>query len=68
MLDVVCSKYGWTFDYALWGISWLNLNMMIADSITVLTSFGKDEENVEVLKADDPENAETILRMFGQRE
>lgn len=41
---------------------------MIADSITVLTSFGKDEENVEILKADDPENAEVILRMFGQRE
>lgn len=68
MLDVVCSKYGWTFDYALWGISYINLNMMIADSITVLTSFGKDEENVEILKADDPENAEVILRMFGQRE
>lgn len=68
MLDVVCSKYGWTFDYALWGISYMNLNMMIADSITVLTSFGKDEENVEILKADDPENAEVILRMFGQRE
>lgn len=68
MLDVVCSKYGWTFDYALWGISYTNLNMMIADSITVLTSFGKDEENVEILKADDPENAEVILRMFGQRE
>ncbi len=67
MLDVVCAKYGWTFDYALWGISYMNLNMMIADSITVLTSYGKDEENREILKADDPANAEAILEMFGQK-
>lgn len=67
MLDVACAKYGWTFDYALWGISYMNLNMMIADSITVLTSYGKDEENREILKADDPANAEAILEMFGQK-
>lgn len=45
----------------------MNLNMMIADSITVLTSYGKDEENREILKADDPANAEVILEMFGQK-
>lgn len=45
----------------------MNLNMMIADSITVLTSYGKDEENREILKADDPANAEAILEMFGQK-
>lgn len=67
MLDVACSKYGWTLDYALWGISYLNLNMMIADAITVLSSFGDKDEEVEILNADDPANAEAILRRFGQK-
>lgn len=67
MLDVVCSKYGWTLDYALWGISYLNLNMMIGDAITVLTSFREEDEKVEILNADDPANAEAILRQFGQK-
>lgn len=65
MLDVACSKYGWTLDYVLWGISYLNLNMMTSDAISVLTSFN-EEDKPEVLNADDPANAAAILRQFGQ--
>ena len=25
-------SYGWTYDYLLWGISWLNVQLMIADA------------------------------------
>ena len=63
MLDVACSKYGWTLDYVLWGISYLNL--MTSDAISVLTSFN-EEDKPEVLNADDPANAAAILRQFGQ--
>jgi len=24
-------NFGWSYDYLLWGISWLNLQLMIAD-------------------------------------
>lgn len=65
MLDVACSKYGWTLDYVLWGISYLNLNMMTSDAISVMTSFN-EEDKPEVLNADDPANAAAILRQFGQ--
>lgn len=65
MLDVACFKYGWTLDYVLWGISYLNLNMMTSDAISVLTSFN-EEDKPEVLNADDPANAAAILRQFGQ--
>lgn len=72
MLSEACAKYSWTLDYVLWGISYLNLNMMFADSISVLSSHvgGKgsdDDDETEVLNADDPANAEAILRLFGQR-
>lgn len=43
LIDVVCERYGWTFDYAVWGVSMLNLNMLVADHIaTVFLS--KDEK------------------------
>ncbi|MCI2145849.1 MAG: hypothetical protein LKK08_06345 [Bacteroidales bacterium] len=35
MIDPVCSKYGWTYDYAMWGISYLNLYMMLVDTVVV---------------------------------
>ena len=25
-------SFGWSYDYLLWGISWLNLQLMIADA------------------------------------
>lgn len=25
-------SYGWSYDYLLWGISWLNVQLMIADA------------------------------------
>lgn len=25
-------NYGWSYDYLLWGISWLNVQLMIADA------------------------------------
>lgn len=72
MLSEACAKYGWTLEYVLWGISYLNLNMMFADSISVLSSHenrkeSDDDEDTDVLNADDPANAEAILRQFGQR-
>jgi hypothetical protein len=36
ILDMACSRYGWTFHYAMWEISLVNLQMMLADQITVL--------------------------------
>ena len=66
-MDVVCARYGWTLDYALWGISYVNLAMMTHDAISVLTSFKKDgKEAPKRLNADDPANTQAILQQFGQ--
>jgi hypothetical protein len=55
----VAEKYGWTLDYILWGISFLNLHMMLADCIsTYYDSKSKDKEEVRVINADDPQNYE----------
>lgn len=31
MFDPVMERYGWTLDYVLWGISYVNLKMLMAD-------------------------------------
>ena len=33
LIDAACERYGWTFDYVVWGISLVNLRMMLADAI-----------------------------------
>lgn len=34
LIDAACERYGWTFDYVVWGISLVNLRIMLADAIT----------------------------------
>lgn len=58
LLDVACAKYGWTLHYVLWGISYLNLQMMLIDAITI----DYNDENSNVIDADDPANAERLRR------
>lgn len=34
-LDAACERYKWTFDYVMWGISYVNLMMMLTDAVSV---------------------------------
>ena len=31
MIDAACERYGWSLDYVMWGISFTNLKMLLAD-------------------------------------
>ena len=47
----ICKAYGWTYEYLLWGISWLNVNLMMADAARINTDEIEkttDDEVVEV--------------------
>lgn len=33
LIDQACERYGWTYDYVVWGISYINLKMMLNDGI-----------------------------------
>lgn len=72
LLDYACERYGWTHDYILWGISYTNLQLMMADKMQSV--FLADEELKHVspallhsaserIKADDPRNKELIKQM-----
>jgi hypothetical protein len=71
LIDLACERYGWTLDYVLWGISYTNLQMLMADQYS--TVFLTDEEakgcrvprnGDEVFMADDPKNFEILKRMI----
>lgn len=58
--DVILSKYGWTLDYLLWGISYVNVQMLLSDTIAFV-----DKEN-EIINADDPRNRDKIKAMLDE--
>ncbi|HBG40089.1 MAG TPA: hypothetical protein DDW85_01580 [Porphyromonadaceae bacterium] len=39
----ILERFGWTYEYLLWGISWLNVRIMLDDA----TRSVDDEENDE---------------------
>lgn len=46
----ICKTFGWTYEYLLWGISWLNVNMMMADAARMDTGQKLEQENVVEVK------------------
>lgn len=69
LIDAACERYGWTYDYTVWGISYSNLRLLTNDKISSV--FVTDDElkkihikrKEEIIKADDPKNIERILSM-----
>lgn len=71
LIDFACQRYGWTMDYVMWGISYANLKMLMADAITTIYLSEEDRKLLgrgvgEVINADDPRNRELIRRMIGE--
>lgn len=71
LIDFACQRYGWTMDYVLWEISYVNLNMLFADAIT--TVYLSDEERKKLGKqsgkavnADDPKNRDLVRRIISE--
>lgn len=70
LIDFACQRYGWTMDYVVWGISYSNLRMLMADAITTIYLSAEERkelhifDNVEYINADDPKNKELIRSML----
>ena len=61
LIDTACERYGWSFEFVLWGISYNNLTLMLKDKIASV--FLSDEEmkkchisrDRDFINGDDPE-------------
>ena len=68
--DAIISKYHWTLDYLMWGVSWSNVNLMMADAQK--TDYDRDNDRKvcngnrqdnDVLDLSDPKNIEILKKM-----
>ena len=70
LIDFACQRYGWTMNYVVWGISYANLKMLLADAITTICLTAEERkklnifDNKEHINADDPKNRELIKAML----
>lgn len=72
LIDAACERYGWTFDYVVWEISYNNLTLMLKDKVTSI--YLSDEEmkkshivgaNEEVINGND---REAVMRAVKESE
>lgn len=71
LIDFACQRYGWTMDYVVWGISYVNLSMLFADSISTVYLSEEERKKLgmgagEVINADDPKNRDLVRRMISE--
>ena len=70
LIDSACERYGWSFDYVVWGISYTNLRMITADSVVSMYLSKEDMKKLhvsadrEIINASDPKNFEKIKAML----
>ena len=69
LIDVACERYGWTVDYVVWGISYANLRMLVADMITTISLTDEERKKVQIktkdyIDGDNPDNIDRIRAMF----
>jgi len=71
LIDTACERYGWTYEYVLWGISFVNLQMLLADRVQTVYLTDDEKKKIpknllsgdKVINADDKRNMEQILSM-----
>lgn len=70
IVDVVCERYGWTMDYVVWGISYANLRMLLADMTTSISLTDDEKKKARIrsngsfINGDDPANIDRMRAMF----
>lgn len=73
LFDHAAERYGWTLQYMLWGISAINLQMMLQDSVQSIYLTDEDRKKADIstdgvyINADDKNSKEEIKRYLRSR-
>lgn len=54
--------YGWSYDYLLWGISWLNVQMILADALRVDSAQQDNAVESEAVKLESKEDIKNFFK------
>ena len=69
LIDFACQRYGWTMEYVVWGISYLNLQMLMADAVTSIYLSKEEMKKLRIpqdrtfINGDDPSSMDRIKTM-----
>ena len=70
LIDPAMERYGWTYDYTVWGISYAALTALMADKVNSVYLSEEERKQVPVrllerdsIKGDDPNNQDLIHSM-----
>lgn len=72
LIDAACQRYGWTYEYTVWGVSLVSLQLMLADAQQVVFLTDKERRRAGVstdgvrLDADDPANEGRIVELLSK--
>lgn len=72
LLDPVMERYGWTFEYAVWGVSVSVLEVLMADKVTEIILTDEEMKKIparfldqsDVIRGDDPRNWEMMQKLM----
>lgn len=53
LIDAACERYGWTYEYTVWGISYNNLTLMLKDKITSIYLSEEEQKKAHIAGANE---------------
>lgn len=53
LIDAACERYGWTYDYTVWGLPLVCLRMMLADAVTSMYLSEEDRKKAHIIDRSD---------------
>lgn len=53
LIDAACERYGWSFEYVIWGISYSNLTLMLKDKITSIYLSEEERKKAHIAGANE---------------
>ena len=68
LIDNACERYGWSYQYVLWGISYSNLQLLLADQIRTVYLTDKERKQIhistdgQIIRAEDRGSMEQFIK------
>jgi hypothetical protein len=75
LIDPACERYGWSYEYVVWGISYAALTAMMADKVTSIILTDEEKKNVpkrlleteDAINGDDPKNWAKVQQLMNMQ-
>ena len=70
MIDYICERYKWQYDYVVWGISYANIKMLMSDCISTYYLSKEELKQLRmptdrtIVSGDSKENIQNMKRYF----